>query len=159
MPVKSSRSNTGPSPLDSHLGFWMRLVSNQVSAAFAKRLETKSITLPEWVALRTLYDEVELISHANMIAVLGMTKSAASKVLTRLEEKGLIERGYKDESAKTQVITLTKKGQQLVPQLASIADQNDDFYFGHMSVADKEKLFSLLRELVNHHQFTNIPID
>ena len=158
MSTKSSTLNTNPNSLDTHLGFWLRFVSNHVSASFAKRLETKNITLPEWVALRILYDG-ELVSHASMIAALGMTKGAASKVLSRLEEKSLIERGYKDESAKTQIINLTKKGQQLVPQLAVLADLNDDFYFGHMSAKDKEKLFSLLRELVAHHQLTTVPVD
>jgi DNA-binding MarR family transcriptional regulator len=160
MPDKNlkSKSSNKPSALDAHIGFWMRFVSNQVSASFEKRLEAKGISVTEWVALRTLFDG-ELTSHASMIDALCMTKSAASKVLVRLEEKGLIGRGYADESAKTQVLALTKKGEQLVPQLAALADENDDFYFGHLRPEVRENLVNLLRDLVTTHQLKKIPVN
>jgi DNA-binding MarR family transcriptional regulator len=159
MPVKKMTSKkSDPNPLDAHIGFWMRFVSNHVSASFEKRLAAQGISVTEWVALRTLFDG-ELTSHASMIDALGMTKSAASKILARLEEKGLMERGYADESAKTQVLALTKKGQQLVPQLALLADENDDFYFGHLSPEARENLLTLLRDLVITHQLKQIPVN
>ena len=75
-------------PLDAHLGFWLRFVSNHVSARFQKLLEAQGTTLTEWVALRTLFDKPHT-THAELIDALGMTKGAASKVISRLEEKGL----------------------------------------------------------------------
>jgi len=147
-----------PNPLDAHIGFWLRFVSNHVSASFEKRLATNGISVTEWVALRTLFDG-DMTSHASMIEALSVTKSAASKILVRLEEKGLVERSYADESAKTQVLTLTKKGQQLVPQLAVLADENDEFYFGHLSPEVRENLVKLLRDLVSAHQLKQIPVN
>lgn len=153
-----SKKSNQPNPLDAHIGFWMRFVSNHVSASFEKRLATKGISVTEWVALRTLFDG-DMTSHASMIEALGMTKSAASKILVRLEEKGLVERSYADESAKTQVLTLTKKGRQSVPQLALLADENDEFYFGHLSPEVRAHLVNLLRDLVITHQLKQIPVN
>ena len=76
------------SPLDAHLGFWLRFVSNHVSARFSQLVEDEGCTVTEWVALRTLFDKTQT-THAELIQALGMTKGAASKVVTRLEEKGL----------------------------------------------------------------------
>jgi hypothetical protein len=75
-----------PSSLEDHLGFWLRFVSNHVSLRFQKLLENESVTVTEWVALRTLWNESES-SHATLIEALGMTKGAASKVINRLEER------------------------------------------------------------------------
>lgn len=71
-------------PLESHLGFWLRSVSNHVSTRFAELLAGHEVTVSEWVALRTLYAQPET-RHAALIEALGMTKGAASKILTRLE--------------------------------------------------------------------------
>lgn len=106
-----------PSSLEDHLGFWLRFVSNHVSLRFQKLLENESVTVTEWVALRTLWNESES-SHATLIEALGMTKGAASKVINRLEEKGLAERKLVDGRAREQKLSLTIKGKMLVPRLA-----------------------------------------
>ena len=44
------------SSLESHLGYWLRYVSNHVSHAFALKLAGSGVTVAEWVVLRELYD-------------------------------------------------------------------------------------------------------
>ena len=43
------------SNLKSHLGFWMRMVSNNVSYSFANKLNSSGVTVAEWVVLREMY--------------------------------------------------------------------------------------------------------
>ena len=38
------------SPLEKHVGYWLRYVSNQVSYAFRARIEENGVTVAEWVA-------------------------------------------------------------------------------------------------------------
>ena len=145
------------SPLEAHLGFWVRFVSNHVSARFQNLLEAKGITVTEWVALRTLFDRPQS-SHAELIQALGMTKGAASKVVSRLEEKGLARRQFAEGSAREQVLTLTRKGLALVPQLAALADQNDAHFFGHLGPKERQGLLKAFQALVSHHQLKEIPV-
>jgi hypothetical protein len=42
-------------PLEDHLGYWLRIVSNAVSLNFARRLEREDVTLAEWAFKRMLY--------------------------------------------------------------------------------------------------------
>ena len=86
--MKKTPPISAPSALEAHLGFWLRSVSNHVSSRFASLLEAQACSVTEWVALRTLFDRREA-THAELIQALGMTKGAASKVVSRLEEKGL----------------------------------------------------------------------
>ena len=37
--------------VESHLGYWLRRVSNHVSGAFARALETKHASVAEWVVI------------------------------------------------------------------------------------------------------------
>jgi len=83
--MTTRKKPTTPSPLEAHLGFWLRFVSNHVSVRFQQLLEAKGVTVTEWVALRTLWSQNET-THAALIQAMGMTKGAASKVITRLEE-------------------------------------------------------------------------
>lgn len=145
-----------PSPLEAHLGFWLRFVSNHVSIRFRQLLEDRGVTVTEWVALRTLWSKDET-THAELIQSLGMTKGAASKVVSRLEEKGLAGRQLANGRAREQILGLTVAGKALVPQLAALADANDAHFFGHLSVAERDVLTQAMKSLVQHHQLKEIP--
>ena len=150
------KKQTMPPPLEAHLGFWLRFVSNHVSLRFQQLLEEKGVTVTEWVALRTLRSR-DQTTHAELIQALGMTKGAASKVVSRLEEKGLAGRQLADGRAREQTLRLTAAGKALVPQLAALADANDAHFFGHLSADEREALVQAMKALVQHHQLKEIP--
>ena len=110
-------------PLHAHLGFWLRLVSNQVSGRFRQLLEEQGSSVSEWVALSALSRQSGT-THADLIRALGMTKGAASKIVSRLEAQGLARRQQASDGSRTQVLSLTPRGRALVPRLAALADQN-----------------------------------
>lgn len=114
--------------------------------------------MTEWVALRALYDKPGT-NHADLIQALGMTKGATSKVVTRLEERGLVKRGMVEGSSREQLIALTRKGMELVPRLAAIADENDAYFFEHLSASEQAVLLNALKGLVAHHGLQGPPIN
>ena len=143
-------------PLEAHLGFWLRFVSNHVSTRFQALLEARGVSVTEWVALRTLLAQRET-SHAALITALGMTKGAASKVISRLEEKGLAQRQLAEGRAREQVLVLTAQGRALVPRLAALADANDEHFFGHLPAPERQTLMDTMQALVQHHQLKEVP--
>lgn len=145
------------SQLEDHLGYWLRFVSNHVSRRFQQLLEAEGTSVTEWVALRALFEQVET-SHAELMQRLGMTKGAASKIVSRLEEKGLAQRRPAGSVQRVQVLSLTRKGKALVPRLSALADQNDAHFFGHLSAEQRKALRGILETLVVHHQFKEIPV-
>lgn len=147
-----------PSALDSHAGFWLRFVSNHVSARFRKLLDAEGVSVTEWVALRTLLDQPDA-THASLIRALGMTKGAVSKVVSRLEEKGWARRHKAVAGGgRDQAVSLTEAGAGLVPRLAGLADQNDAHFFGHLAPAQREALMSMLQEIVRRHDLRHVPV-
>lgn len=145
------------SQLEDHLGYWLRFLSNHVSRRFQQLLEAEGTSVTEWVALRVLFEQIET-SHAELIQRLGMTKGAASKIVSRLEEKGLAQRRPAGSVQRGQMLSLTCAGKTLVPRLATLADQNDAHFFGHLSAEQRKALRDILETLVVHHQLHEVPV-
>jgi DNA-binding MarR family transcriptional regulator len=146
------------SPLEAHLGYWLRFVSNQVSHAFSLKLAARGVSAAEWVVLRQLY-ECETMAPSTLAERIGMTRGAVSKLVDRLEVKALVTRTISDEDRRFQGLAITAKGRGLVPKLAALADENDAAFFGHLNAADQESIKSVMREVVRRHGLTSVPVD
>lgn len=146
------------SELESHLGYWLRFVSNHVSNAFRLKVQAAGVSVSEWVVLRQLYGN-EHGSAGPIGESIGMTKGAISKIVARLEQKRLIERRVHEHDRRQQGLALTAKGRALVPELARLADENDAEFFGHLPPQARAQLLDLLRGLVRHHGLPSVPVD
>ncbi|GAP37611.1 MarR family winged helix-turn-helix transcriptional regulator [Piscinibacter sakaiensis] len=147
-----------PADLEDHLGFWLRRVSNHVSQGFQQRLAAEGVSVAEWVALRTLLARPGC-RQGDLIEALGITKGAASKLVTRLEGKGLAERLAPDAAGREQRLALTAAGRARVPALAAQADANDARFFGHLPDAERAALLATLQALAAHHGMATLPTE
>lgn len=147
-----------PSPLDAHLGYWLRFVSNHVSHGFAQKLAARDVTTAEWVLLRMIYDH-DVGAPNRLARDLGMTKGAISKLVDRLVRKGLVGKAQIAADRRHQDVWLTPAGRALVPEMAALADTNDAEYFGHLSATEREQLETLLKGVVDRHGFDEMPVD
>ena len=151
-------SSTKVSTLESHLGFWLRFVSNHVSANFQKKVEENGVSISEWVVLRHLFDG-DVSSSFELIDALGMTKGAISKIITRLESKQLAERISMESDKRAQQLKLTSAGRKLVPKLAALADQNEEMFFGHMKKNQYAEMIKELKRITKLHSLKQLPVD
>ncbi len=152
------KSTRPVSPLTTHLGFWLRTVSNHVSHAFAAKLAAQDVTVAEWVVMRSLYGS-DPKAPSRLAAEIGMTRGAITKLADRLIAKSLIVRRSSTEDGRSQTLTLTKRGHELVPELAALADRNDAEFFDYLSADERKRLERLLKQLVERCQMRAIPID
>jgi DNA-binding MarR family transcriptional regulator len=146
------------SDLTSHLGYWLRYVSNHVSQAFARKLAAKDVTVAEWALMRTLYTKAEAAPSA-IADDMGMTRGAITKLAQRLIAKGLLSRAADLEDGRAQTLALTAAARTLVPELAALADQNDAEFFDHLNVEERALLERLLKDIVARRGLTGMPID
>lgn len=150
--------SSSPSALEDHLGYWLRLVSNQVSHGFRLKVEKRGVTVAEWVVLRKLMD-LGPSAPSQIASALGLTRGAISKLDERLAEKGLVEIGACESDRRQQVVSLTRQGKALVPQLAALADENDAECFGVLEPAARAQLSALLAQLIEAHGWAGTPVD
>lgn len=146
------------SRLDTHLGYWLRLVSNHVSHGFAAKVAAHGVTLAEWVVLRELFDHERLAPSA-LADALRMTRGAISKLVDRLAAKGLVEKASGGDDRRFQSIALTPAGRALAPRLAELADANDAEFFGHLTPDEAGRLEATLKQIVRRRGIAGVPID
>jgi DNA-binding MarR family transcriptional regulator len=144
--------------LQSHLGYWLRRVSNHVSAAFARSLQQQHVSVAEWVVLSQVATRPE-IRPAELADQLGLTRGAVSKVLDKLEGKEWITRRIMPDDHRVQLLSLTRQGQRALPQLADIADRNDERFFDCLDAKEQDTLRCLLRKLIEFHQIRDVPVE
>ncbi len=144
--------------LTSHMGYWLRYVSNHVSHAFARKLEGHDVTVAEWVVLRELFDG-ENIAPSRLAEKLGLTRGAISKLADRLIDKGLIAREDSRDDRRAHRLALTRKGNDLVPKLAALADRNDAEFFGDLTADERATVERVLKAIVERRGLKTIPVD
>lgn len=146
------------SPLDSHLGYWLRFVSNHVSHAFAAKLTERGVTVAEWVVLRDLYGW-DGVAPSLLADRLGITRGAISKLADRLAGKGLLTQSAVPDDRRYQTLALTPEGRALVPDLSALADRNDAEFFGHLDPADRTRIEEALKGIVRRMGLRSIPVE
>ena len=146
------------SDLETHLGYWLRFVSNHVSHAFSLKLQARDVTVAEWVVMRELFDG-DGVPPSTLADRLGMTRGAISKLADRLIAKDFIERTASTEDRRQQTLSLTEVGRKLVPRLSALADRNDAEFFGHLTSAQRTALETVLRDIVRRHGLKETPTE
>jgi DNA-binding MarR family transcriptional regulator len=145
------------SDLTAHLGFWMRMVSNHVSHAFAAKLADKEVTVAEWSLMRALYGK-DPTPPSRLADDMGMTRGAITKLADRLIAKALVVREASPDDRRAQTLALTERGTDLVPALAALADRNDEEFFECLTGDEREILQRLLRRMAERGRMTAMPI-
>ncbi|MDO9337095.1 MAG: MarR family transcriptional regulator [Caulobacter sp.] len=151
-------SHLTPAGLDSHLGFWLRYVSNHVSQAFARKLEGEGVTVAEWVVIRELF-ETEALAPSRLAGRMGMTRGAISKLSDRLVNKALVLRRDDPRDGRARSLALTPAARTLVSRLAALADLNESEFFGDLADEDRRTLERILRQIVERRGLKTLPVD
>lgn len=144
--------------LASHLGYWLRFVSNHVSQAFARRVESHGVTVAEWVVMRQLLDQTAL-APSRLAERIGMTRGAVTKLADRLIAKSLLVRIPDPRDGRAQTLSLTPAARALVPKLAALADANDAEFFDHLTSRERARLRRILQDIVKRHSFKALPVE
>src|SRR5271170_7963405 len=144
--------------LESHLGYWLRRVSNAVSGTFARALQEKQTSVAEWVLLRELHERGQT-APGELADGLGLTRGAVSKIVDKLDAKGWIQTEAKEGDSRFRLLSITRAGRRSIPVLAEIADQNDAGYFDCLTAGEKNTLRELLIKLADHNHIHDDPTE
>lgn len=124
----------------------------------ARELQKEGVSAAEWVALRLTFGEKKRTS-GDLATLTGMTRSAVSKVVEKLESKELVSRKANPDDSRVQWLVLTKEGERLVPRLAAVADRNDAHFFDCLTKTEKAELRRVLEKLAEAHGLRDVPVD
>jgi len=144
--------------IESHFGYWLRRVSNHVSGAFAQALEARHASVAEWVVLCRIGAQPG-VTPGEIAEAVDLTRGAVSKIIDKLEAKNWVARSTKPEDCRAQLLSLTRSGTRILPQLAKIADENDREFFAVLDSVESATLRRLLGKLAEFHKIRAVPTD
>jgi DNA-binding MarR family transcriptional regulator len=148
----------GVSPLEAHLGYWLRIVSNHVSHAFKGKVERHGVTVAEWVVLRALFDE-DGIKPSELAEAMGLTRGRDIEAARPSGGQGPGGRPRRRAGWARAGRHAGASGRRLVPKLAALADENDAETFGHLSPEQRAALLSTLKGIVERLGIGGAPVD
>jgi len=156
--MDTASGKQGISQLESHLGYWLRRVSNAVSGTFSRALHEKQTSVAEWVLLREIHERGQA-APGELADSLGLTRGAVSKIVDKLDVKGWVQSDAKEGDSRFRLLSLTGAGRRNLPVLAEIADRNDARYFDCLTAKEKSVLRAILIKLANQNQINNVPTE
>ena len=116
-------------PGRSHANYWVKQTDRRFSECFGRLLKHSGIIVSEWFALRELYRPVRH-SFLELAGKIGLSKGGASKLVSRLEKKGLVAKYQEGFDRRFRSIQLTREGRDIVVQTAALELDTDRKFFG-----------------------------
>lgn len=135
------------SGLRDHTGYWLDRLRGLVHGSFEQALAGHDVTVAQWsVLIAVLRGEARTPREvAEFIAV---DPGAVTRLLDRLEAKGLLRRVPVPADRRSVTLELTPDGRSITPVLAALADDNDRACFGALTAPEQSQFRNLLAKLL-----------
>ena len=107
--------------LENQLCFALYSATNAMIRAYRPWLEQLDLTYPQYLALLVLWQE-DGVSVKQLGEQLHLDSGTLTPLLKRLEAKGLVTRGRRENDERVRVLVLTEAGQALRQQASGIPE-------------------------------------
>ncbi|HLZ56437.1 MAG TPA: MarR family transcriptional regulator [Ktedonosporobacter sp.] len=147
-------------PIDDNQGrlsYWLFYAQRCVAYAYAEVLRTHCeergkpyvITPPQWGALSLLVVD-DGMTIGTMSQKRGVDAPAATAIITRLEQNGLVERRHNREDRRVVKVYLTDEGRDISNTLASAVEQFDQSVTRGFAEGELDRLLAGLQRLITN---------
>jgi DNA-binding MarR family transcriptional regulator len=132
---------------DESAAYLMRQILTLATASIDKALESSGLTSAQWVPLLKLHmgaasTVAELARECNVDA------GAMTRLLDRLETKGLVTRVRSSEDRRVVNIALTREGRETAKKIPAVICQVQNGFLQGLSVAEWQQLKDMLRRIL-----------
>jgi DNA-binding MarR family transcriptional regulator len=133
--------------LHNSFGFWITRLANMMREQFNQQLQTQDVTWPQWMILNVLHHQLAK-TPAQIADNIGVDRSAVTRLLDRLEAKGLVERLHDGLDRRSIKILVTPAGAELMAQLNQAAMQHQAFFLSELHPTELRVLKGNVQKLL-----------
>lgn len=131
-----------------NLGYLLSRCAAQMARRFEKELAPHDISLAQWGALLAIHEKTEA-SPSDVAARVGIDRGATTRLLARMEAKGLITRRSHDADGRSVMLTLTPETRGRMPTLIALSQQVNREALDALPDDEAETLLLMLSRLLN----------
>jgi len=133
--------------LHDQVGYWLGRLQAELHANFEHRLAGHGVTVAQWGVLIALY-KGESATVRGLAAFLHVDGGAVTRLIDRLESKGLVSRRIDRTDRRSVVLTLSAAGKALVPTLAHAAAEQEALMLDGLGTAEQRRFLAALARLL-----------
>jgi len=134
---------------DESAAYLMKRILNCMSSEVDQALEASGLTHAQWMPLVKLH-----LGHASTAAELArectLDAGAMTRMLDRLEAKGLVERVRSSQDRRVVKLELTDEGRAAASQIPPVLCSVQNAFLQPLSIAEWEQLKGLLRRVLDN---------
>lgn len=134
-------------PLEENVGYLVSAVRHRLMSALDAEMAAYDITSAQWTMLVRIANGMGHTA-ADLCRCSGYDTGSMTRMLARLEEKGLIRRERSADDRRVVLLELTRAGRALYPKLRAVAQRVLDRRLEGFSAADVATLKRLLRRML-----------
>lgn len=136
------------------VGFLMRRVLGGFVQEIEAELEPSGLTNAQWMPLYKLSRQ-NVVTAAELSRALGLDAGATTRLLDRLEAKGLCQRERSEEDRRVVNLSLTREGKQAAKLVPEALSRVHNSALADFTPEEWETLKSLLRRMLTNLQTLN----
>ena len=134
-------------------GFLVRRLHQIHVAMFHEECGKFSIT-PVQFGLLTILDGKSPLDQVTLAAEVGIDRTNVADVITRLENRGLVERRTNQSDRRTRLVSITEDGRAFREQVQLCMETAQDRLLAPLRADDRDLFMRLLRDLVETNNET-----
>jgi DNA-binding MarR family transcriptional regulator len=138
----------GADPATVLIMIWAWRLSRRVEAFYQRLLRPHGLQYSDYVVL-SLLRFFGSVSPKNLNRHLAITSGGLTKSVDRLEAGGLVRRTPDPDDGRGTLVRLTRKGERTVARAFDLDAQAHEHLFEELSGADRTRIVSALRELLD----------
>lgn len=136
-----------PYGLSDNLGYLLSRCSAQMAARFEKELAPHDISLAQWGALLAINENGEALP-SDVADRVGIDRGATTRLLVRMEAKGLIIRRAHEADGRSVVLTLSPETAAKMPALLALSKRVNQDVLQTLAPSEASALLATLAKLL-----------
>lgn len=128
--------------------FWIARLASATQERFNSELDTLDLTWSQWNVMNILSCQMAN-NPASIAEIMGIDRSAVSRLVDRLEKKGLVFREADEEDRRSVKITITEPGKMMISYMDQAAQNHQHQLLGALSESESQRFKLLLKKALS----------
>lgn len=127
--------------------FWISRLASLMQEQFNHQLQECGITWPQWMVLNVLHHGLAQ-TPAQIAENIGVDRSAITRLVDRLEKKGLVERQHDGLDRRSIKVLMKLNGKRLMDRVNEAARQHQERFLSNLPVEALPQLRGNLQSML-----------
>lgn len=127
--------------------FWIARLASAMREQFNQALAEHDVTWPQWMILNVLHHKLA-VTPAQIADNIGVDRSAVTRLVDRLEKKGMVARSFDGLDRRSIQIVMTPEGRRLVAEINAVAKEHQDSFMSQLPSTECRGLKGNIQKLL-----------